>query len=167
MRRVVLAGTLLGVLALTTGTTAAWADAPLHEKSSFSGVNTFAAGDLCDFEYSQSFTLAENAIIFGNPDDPDRVISQVELQVTHTNLDTGFVLTEVDHYVSTFDAGKLQIKETGNLWHLRDANGNIVLVASGLRIFSAETGELLRVTPGLPSDFAATICPLLGGQPAG
>ncbi|MGH8836822.1 MAG: hypothetical protein ACRDWG_17770 [Actinomycetes bacterium] len=166
MRRFILAGTLLGVLVLTTGTTAAWADAPLHEKSGFSGVNTFPAGDRCDFVYSQSFTLAANDIIFGNPDDPDRVITQLELQVTHTNLDTGFALTEVDHYVITFDR-MLQIKEAGNLWHLRDANGNIVFVASGLRIFSDETGELLRVTPGLPSDFAATICPLLGGQPAG
>jgi hypothetical protein len=167
MRRFVVAGTLLGVLVLTTGTTAAWADEPLHEKSSGSGVNTFQAGELCDFNYSQSYTFAANDIIFGDPDDPDKVITQFEIEVTHTNLDTGFALTEVDHYVITFDAADAEVKVAGNLWHLRDVDGKIVLVSSGQLVRDVETGEVVKVTPAINPEFAAVICPLLGGQPAG
>jgi hypothetical protein len=166
MRRFVVAGTLLGVLVLTTGTTAAWADEPLHEMSSGSGVNTSSAGEVCDFGYSQSYTFAANDIIFGDPDDPDRVITQFEIQVTHTNLDTGFALTEDDHFAITFDAADAQVKVAGNLWHLRDVDGKIVLVSSGLLITNDETGERVKVTPAINPDFAAVICPLLGGQPA-
>lgn len=166
MRRFVVAGTLLGVLVLTTGTTAAWADGPVHEKFSFSGVETSAAGELCNFAYSQSGTVTGNAIVFGDPDDADKVINHVEIQVTHTNLDTGFALTEIDHYVITFDAADAQGKLTGNLWHLRDVDGKIVLVASGQVLVDDRTGEIVKVTPALNPDFAAVICPLLGGQPA-
>jgi hypothetical protein len=164
MRRVIVAGTLLGVLVLTTGTTAAWADGPLHEKSSLAGSVTIPAGELCDFAYSESFSFADNAIVFGDPDDPDTVIIQVAQQVTHTNLDTGFTLTEVDHYV--IHEGPDQAKVVGIFWHLRDADGKIVLVQSGQLVVSLETGEIVEVTPAINPDFAAVICPALGGQPA-
>jgi hypothetical protein len=165
MRRFVVAGTLLGVLVLTTGTTAAWADEPLHEKTGFAGTVTIPAGELCDFAYSESFSFADNAIVFGDPDDPARVIIQVAQQVAHTNLDTGFTLTEVDHYVIHEAADQARV--VGIFWHLRDVDGKIVLVQSGQLVVNIETGEIVKVTPAINPDFAAVICPLLGGQPAG
>ena len=59
------------------------------------------------------------------------VVAEIELPVTHTKLATGFALTEVDHYVTTFDAADLQFEEAGNLWDLRDVDGKQVLGASG------------------------------------
>jgi hypothetical protein len=164
MRRFVVAGTLLGVLVLTTGTTAAWADEPLHEKSSFAGSVTIPAGELCDFAYSESFSFTDNVIVFGDPDDPARVIDQVAQQVTHTNLDTGFTLTEVDYFV--IHEGSDQARVVGIFWHLRDADGKVVLVQSGQLVVNLETGEIVKVTPAVDADFAAVICPALGGQPA-
>ena len=68
---VVLAG--LAVTALTLAVSA-WAAGPLHVKSTDSGSFTFAAGELCDFNYEETFTVVDNASIFGDPDNPDKVI---------------------------------------------------------------------------------------------
>ena len=72
----------------------------------------------------------------------------------------------VDHFTQTFDAGAARFKEVGNFWHLRDARGKLVVVHSGQDIFDTNTGELLKITPNVNPDFAAVICPALGGSPA-
>jgi hypothetical protein len=41
-----------------------------------------------------------------------------------------------------------------------------VLAGAGLIAFDIATGEVFRATPDAKSDFAATICPALGGAPA-
>jgi hypothetical protein len=41
-----------------------------------------------------------------------------------------------------------------------------VVVHSGQDIFDTNTGELVKVTPNDNPDFAAVICPALGGSPA-
>jgi hypothetical protein len=166
MRRITVTGTLLGILVLTTGTTMAWADGPLHERSGFSESGTIPAGELCDFAYSQTVTIFQNSIIFGTSDDPDRTITQAEAQVTHTNLDTAFTLTEVDHLVLQFDAADSQFKATGIQWHLRDADGKLILIQAGQLVVNADTGEIVKLTPSINPDFAAVVCPALGGQPA-
>jgi hypothetical protein len=85
---------------------------------------------------------------------------------THTNLDTGYSLTEVDHFTAEFDDGTARYKQVGIFWHLRDPSGKLVVVQAGQSIFDTNTGELLKVTPNNNPDFAAVICPALGGSPA-
>jgi len=147
MKRVIVMSTLLGLLVLMTGATAAWADTPLHEKSSFSGGETVPAGELCDFTYSLAFTIFENSTIFGDPENPDRVITQSEGHITHTNLDTGVTLTEVDYLVVQFDAADSQFKTVGIQWHLRTANGKLVVVQAGQLVVNTDTGEIVKVPP--------------------
>jgi hypothetical protein len=152
-------GTVLGVLAPVTASTTAWAAGPQHVKDTFSFEVTFPAGTFCDFDYHGAVTGSDNAVIF-----PDRTIDHVELQITHTNLGTGFALTETDHF-TTFTAANGQTKQVGLFFHLRNADGKIVLVQAGQLVLSA-TGEVLKFTPNTNPDEAAVICPALGGQPA-
>jgi hypothetical protein len=152
-------GTVLGVLTPVAGSTAAWADGPQHVKSTFTDEVTFPAGTVCDFAYHGTVTGSDNAVIF-----PDRTIDHVELNVTHENLATGFTLTEIDHF-TVVTAADGQNKQVGIFWHLRNAEGKIVVVHAGQMVFSA-TGEVLKFTPNTNPDFAAVICPALGGHPA-
>jgi hypothetical protein len=151
--------------ALAVGATVAAAAAPTHEKVSFAGTDLISAGELCDFDYAGPFRVEINSIIFGNPDDPSKVIDHITLFKTHTNLDTNFSLTEVDHFTSVFNAGTDTVKQVGIFWHLRDASGKLVVVQAQI-VFDASTGDVLKVTPNFNPDFAAVICPALGGNPA-
>jgi hypothetical protein len=153
------AGAVLGMLSPVAGSTAAWTDGPHHAKATFPFHHTFPAGQVCDFALRESATISENAITF-----PDRTIEHLKFQITHTNLVTGFKLTEIDHS-TLFTAADGQTKQVGIFWHLRNAQGKIVVVQAGQLVLSA-TGKVLKVTPGVNPDFAAVICPALGGQPA-
>jgi hypothetical protein len=153
-------GTVLGVLAPVAGSTAAWADGPEHARSTFSAEETVPAGDLCDFTYHNEFTITINAVIFAD----GREIDQDVIHATHTNVDTGFTLTETDYFTVVIAADG-QVKTVGIEWHLRNADGKIVLVQAGQLVFSPE-GDVLSFTPNTNPDFAAVICPALGGQPA-
>lgn len=162
MRRfaMVAAGTALGVLAFAAGSTAAWADGPQHVKSTFPfEPPPQPAGTFCDFTYGEVATVTLNAVIF-----PDSQIDQITINDTHTNLDTGFALTETDYLSAQFAADGQQ-KTVGIFWHLRNADGKLVVVQAGQLVISP-TGEILKVTPDLNADSAAVICPALGGQPA-
>jgi hypothetical protein len=152
-------GTMLGVLTPVAGSTAAWADGPQHVKSTFTDDETFPAGTVCDFDYHHIVTSTVNAVIF-----PDRTIFHIDANVTHENLATGFTLTETDHFTVVVAADG-QNKQVGIFWHLRNADGKIVVVHAGQMVFSA-TGEVLKFTPNTNPDIAAVICPALGGHPA-
>jgi hypothetical protein len=159
MGAVLTIGTVLGVLAPAAGSTAAWADGPQHVKSTFTFEDRFQAGEVCDFAYGDAGSGSDNAIIF-----PDRMIEHITLHVTHTNLDTGFTLTENDYFTVT-TAADGQNKQVGIFWHLRTADGKLVVVYAGQMVFDGE-GNVLRFTPNTNPDFAAVICPALGGSPA-
>jgi len=152
-------GTVLGVLAPVTASTAAWADGPQHVRSTFSDHFTAQPGELCDFTYHNEFTLIRNAVIF--PDGTE--IDQDVIHATHTNMDTGFVLTETDYFSDQFRAG--QEKIVGIQWHLRTPDGKLIVVHAGNLVLSS-TGDVVSFTPNINPDFAAVICPALGGQPA-
>jgi len=152
-------GTVLGVIAPMAGSTAAWAAGPQHVTSTFTAEETFPAGTVCDFDFHNVFTATDDAIIF-----PNRTIEHFVINATHTNLATGFTLTETDHFTDFTAAG--QIKEVGIVWHLRDANGKLVVVHAGQLVVVAATGEVLKFTPNINPDFTAVICPALGGKPA-
>jgi hypothetical protein len=161
MRRfaMVATGTVLGVLALAAGSTAAWADGPQHVKSTFTFENPQPPGAFCDFNYGEVATVSLDAIIFAGTE-----TDHIAAIVIHTNLDTGFSLTEVDHF-TVFTAADGQTKTVGIFWHLRTADGKLVVVQSGQLVISP-AGGILKVTPDLNPDNTAVICPALGGQPA-
>jgi hypothetical protein len=154
-----------GLLIVALGATAAAATAakPTHIlKESFSDTFSAPAGELCDFNFSQSFTIVDTGVFF---DDESFVISETA-HVTNTNVDTGYTLTEVVHYTLQLRASDARIKQAGLIVQLRDASGKLVVVQAGQLVFDTETGELIKVTPAVNPDFAGVICPALGGQPA-
>ena len=159
MVAVLAAGTALGVLAPAAGSTAAWADGPQHVKSTFTFENPQPPGAFCDFNYGEVATVSLDAIIYAGTE-----TDHIAATVIHANLDTGFSLTEVDHF-TVFTAADGQTKSVGIFWHLRNADGQLVVVQAGQVVISP-TGEILKVTPDLNPDNAAVICPALGGQPA-
>jgi hypothetical protein len=161
MRRfaMVAAGTVLAVLTLAARSTTAWADGPQHVKSTF----PFApppqpAGAFCDFSYGEVATVSLNATIFAG-----RETDHIAFTDTHTNLDTGFSLTETGDFTMFTTAG--QTKTVGIFWHLRNTEGELVVIQAGQLVISP-AGEIVKVTPDLNPDNAAVICPALGGQPA-
>ena len=161
MRRfaVVAAGTVLGVLTLATGSAAAWADGPLHVKTTFPfDPPPQSAGAFCNFSYGEVATVTLNAIISA-----DTETDHIAFTDTHTNLDTGFSLTETGDFTVFTTAG--QTKTVGIFWHLRNADGQLVVVQAGQLVISP-AGEIVKVTPDVNPDNAAVICPALGGQPA-
>ena len=159
MVAVLAAGTMLGVLTPATGSTAAWADGPQHVKSTFPfDPPPLPAGAFCDFTYGEAATVSLDAIIFAGSE-----TDHIAFTDKHTNLDTGFSLTETGDFTVFTTAG--QTKTVGIFWHLRNADGKLVVVQAGQLVISA-AGEILKVTPDVNPDSAAVICPALGGQPA-
>jgi hypothetical protein len=154
------AGTMLGVLAPVAGSTAAWAGGPQHVTSTFSAEETVPAGELCDFTYHNDFMMTVDALIFA-----DREIDHDVINAAHTNVDTGFKLTETDIFTDFITLDGLTT-EVGIQWHLRTASGQVVVVHAGKAVFNPATGEVLSFTPNLNPDFAAVICPALGGHPS-
>jgi hypothetical protein len=149
-------GTMLGVLAPVAGSTAAWADGPQHVTSTITFDFTVPAGAVCDFAIRNTGTITDNVVIF-----PDRMIDHIVIHVAHTNVATGFTLTETDH-ATAFTAADGQIKTVGIEVHLRTPEGKIVVVLAGQVVVSA-TGEILKFTPNINLSLAAFICPALGG----
>jgi hypothetical protein len=149
-------GTVLGVLAPVAGSTAAWADGPQHVTSTATFDFTVPAGAVCDFAIRNVGTVSDDVVIF-----PDRMIDHVVIHVAHTNVATGFTLTETDH-ATTFTAADGQTKGVGIEVHLRTPEGKIVVVYAGQIVVSA-TGEILKFTPNINLDLASFICPALGG----
>jgi len=158
---------LVGAAALmTTLVSSAHAARPIHDRYAFSDSFVSPAGERCDFDYRISFTLTFNDLIWGDPDNPDRVISHVTGFVSHTNLDTGYTLTEVDRTVQILDFPADVGKTMGILWKLRTPQGKLVFMRAGQIRYTLE-GEVVSVTPHLlPEDTAPIVCGLLGGHAA-
>jgi hypothetical protein len=155
-------GTVLGVLAPVAGSTAAWAGGPEHVESIEPVDLPFRAGEFCDFALDNVGTISDSAYIF-----PDgREIHHLTFEIVHTNLDTGFTLTETDRVVATFTPADGQTKEVGLHISFRTADGKLVVVRAGLVVFDGE-GNVLRFTPQFTNaDFAVDLCTALGGSPA-
>ena len=137
----------------------AWADGPQHIRTTFPfDPPPLPPGAFCNFTYGEAATVTLDAIIFANSE-----TDHIAFTDTHTNLDTGFALTETGDFTVFTTAG--QTKTVGIFWHLRNADGQLVVVQAGQLVISA-AGEILKVTPAVTPDNAAVICPALGGQPA-
>ena len=155
MKRRALIALALGLLTIVVFVPAASAAAPEVFKESFEGGRSFAAGDLCDFEYVQTYVGTDLVRIF-----EDRVLVQEKVTVTHTNADTGFALVEV--LTTNYFFYEDHEMDAGQIWHLRDADGRIARVESG-RITFSDDGETF--TPGITPSFREVVCNELGGSP--
>ena len=156
VRRLLLALTL-GVLTLGAVVPVASAAAPEHFTETFEDDFVLPAGQVCDFNYEQSFTGRDIVTIF---EDYDQI--QEKVLITHTNLDTGYALTESLNYQLRFYPDS--DRTVGIVWHLRDADGKIQVVQAGMIAFSEQDG--VRHTPGINPSFRDVICTALGGSPA-
>lgn len=158
-----LAATLL-VAASLAG--AAFGGSPNHFKGTFSASFVIPAGERCDFDQRISFTIVFNDVVFGDLENPNKLISHVRAFVAHTNLDTGYTLTEVDNTVQILNFEKGVGATMGIIWKLRTPEGKLVFVQVGRATYTLED-ELLTITPHLlPVDVEPIVCPLLGGHPA-
>ena len=154
-------GSVLGVLAPVAGSTAAWAGGPEHVNSTETDDFTLEAGEFCDFTLHIVGTISDNAVIF-----PDKSIHHLTIQFAHTNLDTGFTLTETDRFVATVTPADGQTKEVGLHLTFRTADGKLVVVVAGQTVVDSE-GNVLRFTPQFTNtDYVGELCTALGGSPA-
>jgi hypothetical protein len=149
---------------VTAGAGTALADNPTyHQISTISGENVYPAGTLCDFTLQDTFTAVIKFLAAPNGATPILVTSNV----THTNVGTGYTLTEVDHANTVGQPNSPNTTLVGVFWHLRDASGQVVLVQAGQVTFDAN-GNVISFTPNSSFDqtYAQIICPALGGSPA-
>jgi len=158
MRKLAFVACAAAALVLAAGAGAAQ---PTHTKYSPSiPPSDVPAGALCDFHYYETDVLDINELDYAD----GTAVAHIDATVTHTNVDTGYTLTEEDHYTQTFYPDGSQ-KVVGLQWHLRDASGRLVLVQAGKALFD-QNGVPISYTPNLNPDFAAVVCSALGGNPA-
>ena len=161
MKRLWITLTAIALAATLVGTANA---KPTHVRDSFSDSFVIPAGEQCDFDHQISFTVRFNDVLFGDPEDPDRVISHVTAFVSHTNLETGYTLTEIDRTTERFDLVNGVGKITGIIWKLRTPEGKLVFTQMGQIVFSFEEGDLKRTPHMQPADTSPMVCGLLGGH---
>jgi hypothetical protein len=164
MKKVILAAGVATGMLLTTGAGTAFADGPAtHIKFSVSGENFFPAGTMCNFNMDETFTVDVNFVAAPNGASPTLLTENV----THTNIDTGYSLTEVDQVNTVAQPLSSTVMQVGIFWHLRDASGQVVLVKAGEVTFDS-TGNIISFTPNSSFDQteAQIICTALGGSPA-
>jgi hypothetical protein len=165
-KALILAGLCGLTVALALAMTAGFASAAsaVHNRFSFPGEMDFPAGTLCDFNSNETFTVVVDFTATAN----GASTTVLTESITHNNLDTGYSLTEVDHFTIESAPGSSTVINAGIFWHLRDASGHNVLVRAGEATFDASTGQLISYTPNSAQDqaFAQVICPALGGSPA-
>lgn len=143
---------------------AALAAQPHHFKGTFSDSFVVPAGERCDFDERISFTLVFNDIVFGDVDDPRKVISHMKAFVSHTNLKTNYTLTELDNVVQILNFERGVGMTMGIIWKLRTPEGKLVFVQVG-RVTYTLDGDVLTITPHLlPENAAPIVCGLLGGK---
>lgn len=121
-----------------------------------------SAGEACDFAYGEHGSGWFNLILVGSKIE---VQSGGRVTFVHENLSTGYVLTETVSYTVVFFFEKDRIVEAGLTWHVRDADGNLVLVEGGLVVYDLDL-NVVKYTPNRTPDVWAVMCPALGGSPA-
>ena len=108
-----------------------------HSSFPVTGSNISIAGTVCDVKVKNTFTGTVALTIFGDPNNPTRVIEHDTFNVVHTNLATGQYATEFNRgtAISVGNTTKL----TGLFfWHVRDEAGKLVLNGAGQLIFQED-----------------------------
>jgi hypothetical protein len=162
MKKATLAASVAAAVLLALAAGTAHADQASHFKFSFSGENLHPAGTLCDFTLDDTFTVDLNGAFV-----PVNGLNPVEVTeyLTHTNLDTGYSLSEVDHFQSLAVINSGQGLTAGIYWHLRDPSGKTVLVKAGEVTFDQTGVTSFTPNSGADQTYAQIICPALGGNP--
>jgi hypothetical protein len=104
---------------------------PYHERSVETGTEIRAAGTECDFDYRLDYTTKWDFKVYGEPGAETRMLLHMVDVITHTNLGTGYALTENVVITEMFDTQTGVDKIVGIAWHLRDADGRLVTVHAG------------------------------------
>jgi len=157
-----LTAALIATMAMLFFATAAQAQQVTHIGGPISGSNVAPAGTLCDVAVKTTFTGTVRVTLFGDPNNPTRVIEHDTFNVVHTNLATG-------QYATEFNAGTAHsigatTKLTGLfMWHVRNEAGRLVLNGAGMLTFN-DSG-VTKQTPGLHND-PSLLCPIIGANPA-
>lgn len=145
------------------------AAAPSKETDAISFSSRYPAGTVCDFPLRDTIDLTITVVTF--TDASGDVVKEVEHgtgAITHTNLSTGYTLSEVAplNSIRWLDSGTASTM--GVQWHLRDPSGRNVLTVAGRVSYSLDPFEFISITPRVEQfiDYTETICPLLGGSPA-
>jgi len=154
-----LIGLTVSMLAAGFVVPVASAEAPTTWTDSFSFELTIP-GDfpaICDFTYHQAVSVYIQNRMFGD----GRLEQRSVVTTTHTNLSSGYTLTDADRFNTTsYPDGSQRV--VGVWWHLRDASGTLVVHEAGQLVFDPN-GNVIKFTPNINADFAAVICPALGG----
>ena len=167
--RLIVATSLVAIAMIAFTAPPASALTPQKEHFAFSGSATAPAGTVCDFKYHVEFSISGFDVALLN-DAGDVVRDQMHGvgTITHTNVDTGYTLTEVDVINSTTYESANFGRTVGIQWHLRNPDGKIVLTVAGLITYRLDPFEIISITPRVDQffDLPEVICPLLGGSPA-
>lgn len=139
-----------------------------HVKDSFTYSVFLPAGTFCTNGVHNSGTVYENISIYGDPDNPARVLNHQLQDNFWTNAATGQTLTDTDHFTFNFNAAAGTFSFRGLGFHIKNAQakGRTIAVGAGLLVFDANTGAVIRFTPHAVPDAAAFMCPLLDTSPA-
>jgi hypothetical protein len=127
------------------------------------------AGEICDFPLRDTVTLTITLLTL--TDGSGDAVLEVEHgtgTITHTNLSTGYTLTEQAPLNSVRWLDSNTGSTMGVQWHLRDPDGKLVLTVAGRLSYTLDPFDILSITPRVERylDYAETLCPLLGGSPA-
>lgn len=116
------------------------------------------AGMFCDFAFHGEESYRQNLTrFFDDAGDLVRVEDQVDLTIFRRNVETGTTLTEHDHYAAHVDLVDGTVSVTGQSWHVRNADGRLVLSGAGFTSFDPVTGDVFRETPHESADICAAL----------
>jgi hypothetical protein len=142
---------------------------PTRQTDTFSFAARHPAGEICDFALRDTVTLTITILTL--TDSSGDAVLEVEHgtgTITHTNVSTGYTLTETAPLNSVRWLDSNTGSTMGVQWHLRDPDGKLVLTVAGRLKYTLDPFDILSITPRVERylDYAETICPLLGGSPA-
>lgn len=122
------------------------------------------AGEACDFAYAETGSGWFNLVTVGSGPKMEIIAGGTSF-FSHENVDTREVQTEKVVYQDIIFYEEQRIVEAGLLWHLRDAEGKLILVEAGLIVYDLNE-NVLKVTPNRTPGLWEVMCPALGGEPA-
>jgi hypothetical protein len=169
MRRIIALCAVGATLAVLGITPAAAAGRPQKDSFSFSFEDVAPAGELCDFDYRGRGTITVTVLTFTDRNGEEtRDLNHSTGSFTHTNLETGYTLTERLVLNGSDDFVTGTGSTVGIQWHLKDASGRSVLTVAGRLTYTLDPFEILTITPRVDEffDFPNVICPMLGGEAA-
>jgi hypothetical protein len=159
---------LLALFVAVLGAAPASGGQPTRQTDTFSFAARHPAGEVCDFALRDTVTLTI-AVLTLTDTSGDAVLEfeHGTGTITHTNLSTGYTLTETAPLNSVRWLESNTGSTMGVQWHLRDPDGKLVLTVAGRLTYTLDPFDILSITPRVArySDYAGTICPLLGGSP--